>query len=329
MLEWPFVGARGVGMMEKIAIGPTGILGSRVALGCMGLGGGWNDTPVGPADINEARLLVETALELGIDFFDHADFYSFFKAEEAFGQVLKASPSLRDRIVLQSKCGIRLGGRQGVVTGHYDLSASHILRSVNDSLARLNTGSLDILLLHRPDPLMEPDEIAEAFRQLKEAGKVKAFGVSNMNAAQIRLLQASLDEPMVANQLQLSLMHDAFVDSGVTFNHASRPQAAWFTDGTLEECRSRKLRIQSWSPLAGGHWGEAATRALEAIAQERGVPVEAILVAWLLRHPAGIQPILGTTRPERLRACVRGLEVQLGREEWNQLWIAARGASLP
>ncbi len=315
--------------MEKIAIGPSGMQGSRLAVGCMGLGGGWNATPVGPADVAQARRLVEAALELGMDFFDHADFYSQFKAEEVFGKVLRETPSLRGRIVLQSKCGIRIGGLDGVSTGHYDLSASHILRSVDGSLARLATDHLDILLLHRPDPLMEPEEIAGAFRSLKEAGKVRAFGVSNMNAGQIRLLQASLDEPLVANQLQLSLAHDAFVDSGVTFNHASRERAVWFTDGTVEECRSRRIRIQSWAPLAGGNWSPGARSALEASGRRHAVLPEAIAVAWLLRHPAGIQPILGTTRPDRLEACVKGLEVRLDREEWTSLWIAARGGPLP
>ena len=315
--------------MERITIGTTGLSGSRLALGCMGLGGGWNATPVGPAELAEARALVETALDLGIDCFDHADFYSLYKAEEVFGQVLKESPSLRDRILLQSKCGIRLGGQRGVETGHYDLSAAHILRSVEESLVRLHTDHLDILLLHRPDPLMEPDEIAGAFRQLKQAGKVKAFGVSNMNAACIRFLQASLDEPLVVNQLQLSLIHDAFVDSTVTFNHTSRDRALWFADGTVEECRARNLRLQSWSPLAGGQCSASARAAVEASAHQHGVPVEAILVAWLLRHPAGLQPILGTTRPDRLRACARGLEVRLEREEWNRLWVAARGEPLP
>jgi predicted oxidoreductase len=314
--------------MDRIAIGPTGIVGSRLALGCMGLGGGWNHTPVGPADLGQARALVETALELGIDVFDHADFYSLFKAEAVFGQLLKESPSLRDRMLLQSKCGIRIGGEEGVVTGHYDLSAAHILRSVEASLARLHTDHLDILLLHRPDPLMEPEEIAGAFRKLSEAGKVKAFGVSNMNAASIRFLQAGLDQPLVANQLQLSLMHDAFVDSTVTFNGAS-DRAGWFADGTIEACGERRMRIQSWSPVAGGKLGETAARAVAASAREHGVPDEAILVAWLLRHPCGIQPVLGTTRPERLRACCRGLEVVLGREEWNRLWVAAREAPLP
>jgi len=315
--------------LEKIAIGSTGLSASRLGLGCMGLGGGWNNTPVGPADLAQARALVETALELGIDFFDHADFYSFYKAEEVFGKLLQETPSLRQDMVLQSKCGIRLGGHRGVVTGHYDLSAAHILRSVDESLARLHTDHLDVLLLHRPDPLMEPEEIAGAFRQLKQTGKVTGFGVSNMGAAQIRFLQASLDEPLVVNQLQLSLMHDAFVASAVTFNHATHEGAVAFNDGTLEECRCHKIRIQSWSPVAGGKLNPSAKVAVAASAHSHGVPDEAILVAWLLRHPAGIQPILGTTKPERLRACVRGMEVKFEREEWNRLWVAARGEPLP
>jgi predicted oxidoreductase len=317
------------GGMERIAMGMAGLSGSRLAVGCMGLGGGWNDAPVGPAEVDRARALVGTALELGIDVFDHADIYALGKAEEAFGRVLKESPSLRDRMVLQSKCGIRLPGRDGVVTGHYDLGAAHILRSVDGSLARLHTDRLDLLLLHRPDPLMEPDEVARAFRNLKEAGKVRAFGVSNLDAARIDRLQASLDEPLAVNQLQLSLVHDAFVDSAVTFNDAGRDRAGWFSDGTLEDCGNRKLRVQAWSPLAGGRWSPAAAAALEACGRERGVPVEAILVAWLLRHPAGIQPVLGTTRPDRLRACVRGLDVDLDRETWTRLWVAARGGPLP
>jgi predicted oxidoreductase len=216
-----------------------------------------------------------------------------------------------------------------VTTAHYDLGAEHILRSVEGSLGRLGTDRLDLLLLHRPDPLMEPGEIAGAFRRLKEAGKVGAFGVSNMNAARIRLLQAHLDQPLAVNQLQLSLAHAGFAEAGVTFNHPAHARALGFDDGTLEECQARGIRLQSWSPLAGGAWSPAAGEAIRASARRHGVPPEAIPVAWLLRHPAGIQPILGTTRPERLRACLRGLEVRLDREEWTRLWVAARGEGLP
>lgn len=315
--------------MEKIAMGPSGIRGSRLAVGCMGLGGGWNRAPLGPAELGQARALVEAALELGIDVFDHADIYTLGKAEAVFGQLLSETPSLRDRIVLQSKCGIRLPGEGGVATGHYDLSEAHILASVDASLARLRTGHLDLLLLHRPDPLMEPDEIAGAFRRLREAGKVRALGVSNMDAARIRFLQASLDQPLAVDQLELSLVRDAFVESVATFNDRSRDRAGWFGDGTVEECRARGIRLQAWSPLAGGRRDGAFGTAVAASAQAHDVPPEAILVAWLLRHPAGIQPVLGTTRPERLRACARGLEVRLEREEWTSLWVAARGGPLP
>ncbi len=220
---------------------------SRLVLGCMGFGGGWNANPLSEADIAQAHAAVEAALAAGITLFDHADIYTQGKAEQAFGELLRRSPSLRGRLLLQSKCGIRLE------KGHYDLSAAHIEHSVEGSLRRLNTDHLDLLLLHRPDPLMEPAEVAEAFARLQASGKVRYFGVSNFHAPQMVWLQQALPMPLVVNQLQMSLLHTDWLEGGATFNDpqqaASQP---WM--GTLEHCRAQRVQLQAWGPLDRGRW---------------------------------------------------------------------------
>lgn len=324
--------------MAGVTMGPGGLTGSRLILGCMGLGGGWNDNPVGDGETAQARSLLETALELGINTIDHADIYTFGKAEETFGRVLAERPGLRDQLVLQSKCGIRIGGRDGVGTSHYDLSAGWIRSSVEGILRRLRTDRLDLLLLHRPDPLMEPEEISTVLHELKSAGKVLHFGVSNMNVAALRLLQPAVPGGIQVNQLEASLLHRDFVEAGVTFNHGSRPQAPWFDEGTLEECRLNGIRLQAWSPLAGGvltadfsngQMPQAAHDVIRDLSQQWQVSREAVALAWLLRHPAGFQPVLGTTKPDRLRACAQALKLNFDRENWNRLLTAARGQTLP
>lgn len=209
--------------------------GGRVLYGCMGLGGSWDPLPYAPGDVDVAEAAVRAALDIGITVFDHADIYRHGKAEAVFGEVLARTPGLRERIVLQTKCGIRLpdGDRPGL----YDLRGASIVRRVEESLTRLRTDSVDVLLLHRPDPLADPDDVASALMSLHRQGLVHAFGVSNMGAPQIAALQARLDVPLVANQLEMSLHSRAWVEAGVLLNTPRGPRtgsrsARWSTAGS-------------------------------------------------------------------------------------------------
>jgi predicted oxidoreductase len=264
--------------------------------GCMALGGDWGDGPIAEADIAHAHAAVEAALGIGIKLFDHADIYRRGKAEAVFGELLKRDAGLRGKIRLQSKCGIRFGDDSN--PGRYDLSADYIEKSVDGILKRLSVHCIDILLLHRPDALMEPAEVARAFGRLKAAGKVQHLGVSNMHAGQMRWLQTALNEPIVANQLELSLAKLDAIDVGTTFND---PQATT----------------------------SAAAAAVHEIAETHGTTANAVLLAWLLRHPAGIQPVIGSGNAERIRACGDATKIQLSRDEWYRLYVAARGQALP
>ena len=326
--------------MERIKLRGTDLEVSRLCAGCMGLGGGWGrDTVLTAEHEAEARAFIDAALENGIDFFDHANIYAFGRTEEVFGRILHERPALRDRIVIQSKCGIRWKDDPAGSPQRFDFSAEHILRSVEASLARLRTDRLDILLLHRPDVLWEGEEIARAFDTLKRAGKVRYFGVSNHNRYQMEYLQSFLPDPLVANQLEMSLLHHGFAEVDVSFNQAA-PGYPDGWEGVKEYSRLNGVSLQAWSPLARGVLsGKSAadqaatvrdTAALVArMAKERGLPAEAIVVAWLLRHPARIVPVLGTTKPQRIKACARATEVELGREEWYALFAAARGKAMP
>ena len=309
---------------------------SRLVLGCMGLGGGWNTTPLTQQDEQQAFALIEAALDCGINLFDHADIYTFGKAEAVFGRYLQAFPAQRQQLLLQSKCGIKLGNAEQ--PGHYDLSKIAILAAVEQSLERLNTDYLDLLLLHRPDPLMEPDEIAAAFEQLQQQGKVRHFGVSNMGWPQLQLLQRSLTVPLVVNQLEMSLYRHHWLEESLL---TGMPEGAGchFGYGTVEYCQREQIQLQSWGSLAQGRYfsaradetaAEQATRQLVAkLAAEYQSTPEAIVLAWLLRHPARIQPVLGTSQPARLAAAVRAEQLDLSRLHWYQLYIAARGGALP
>ncbi|WP_446587770.1 aldo/keto reductase [Streptomyces sp. LARHCF249] len=314
----------------------AGASGDRVLYGCMGLGGSWEPGPYGPADIDAAEAAIGAALDSGITAFDHADIYRGGKAEAVFGEVLARTPGLRERITLQTKCGIRLAGKDG--PGLYDLRGPSITRRVEESLARLRTDVIDVLLLHRPDPLADADEIASALTSLHRQGLVRHFGVSNMGAAQIASLQARLDVPLVANQLEMSLHSRDWVEAGVLLN---TPESArnGFPFGTLEHCRDHGIRLQAWGALAQGRFtgrqqtaAERATAELLAeLARGKGTTPESVLLWWLSRHPAGIAPVIGTASPERIRACrdaaVR--EPDLTHEEWYELWVTARGVPLP
>ncbi len=302
---------------------------SRVALGCMRLG-----------DPATATTAVRAALDVGINLFDHADIYGGGRCEEAFSAVWAEVPGLRERIVVQSKCGIRFAGDpDDRAPGRYDFSYAHIVGSVEGSLRRLRTGYLDLLLLHRPDPLVEPEEVARAFDHLQRSGKVRYFGVSNHNAAQIELLRRYVRQPLVVDQLELNILHTHLIEAGVVTNQDQPPHVVR-SDGTLEYCRLHDITIQSWASLAKGVIsGETLTAREPRVVKVREIVLElarahnvsatAIVVAWLLRHPAHIQAIVGSTNPERIRAAAAADGIELSREEWYRLYIAGRGAPLP
>ena len=314
-----------------------GLTVSRIAYGCMQLSRAWDATPVTADERRHAQRLVETALANGITLFDHADIYARGKSEQVFGDVLRASPGLRGGMVLQSKCGIRFADDPPGAPGRYDFSHAHVVGSVEGSLTRLGVDHLDVLLLHRPDALAEPEEVARAFDDLHAAGKVRHFGVSNHTPGQIELLRRYVRQPLVANQVELSLLHHPLIDDGVVANTTGHVYAS--VAGTLDYCRLHDIRVQAWSPLAGGRLATTSefadpviretSRLLRHLAEEKGVTPEAIQLAWLLRHPAGIQPIVGTTDPVRLVACCAADGITLSREEWYALFTAARGDRVP
>ncbi len=323
--------------MKTIQLGNTPLEVSRIAYGCMGLGGSWaRATPLSEQTRREAVQAIRTALDEGINFFDHADIYRWGKAEEAFATIWSEVPDLREKIIVQSKCGIVMeGARPESTVGQFDFSYEHITRSVEGSLKRLQTDYLDVLLLHRPDPLVEPEEVARAFDDLQASGKVRYFGVSNHTAGQMRLLKKSLSQPIVANQLEVSLLHLHLFDEGVVFN-----QEAMHGEGTLEYCRQHHITIQAWAPFKKGavitgmdnppsQAAQAVAQLIAELAQEKGVSKEAIALAWLLRHPAKIQPIIGTTKPERIKAACEADHIELTRDEWYRLFIAGRGNQMP
>lgn len=310
---------------------------SQLVLGCMGFGGGWDVQPLADADVDKAQAATEAALAASITLFDHANIYTLGKAEESFGRLFQRQPSLRQSLLLQSKCGIRFADALG--PKRYDLSAQHIIDSVDESLRRLQTDYLDVLILHRPDPLMQPAEVAQAWQQIKAAGKARYLGVSNMHAALVAWLQRALDEQLVVNQLEMSLLKRDWLEAGTCFNDAQGAATlAW--NGTLEYAQQHGMQLQAWGALARGWYCGAAptdapaavhqTAALVAqLAQTHGVAAEAVVLAWLMQHPARIQPVIGTTDPQRIRACAQAAEVALTRGEWYRLYTAARGHALP
>ena len=323
--------------MKTCKLGLDGPATSRIAFGCMHLSRAWDAAPLTTAERRNTQALVETALAHGITLFDHADIYACGKSERLFGEVLRASPGLREGMVLQSKCGIRFLDEPPGAPQRYDFSHAHIVSSVDGILSRLGVDALDVLLLHRPDPLAEPEEVARAFDDLAAAGKVRHFGVSNHTAGQIQLLRRHVRQPLVANQVEISLLHHPLIEEGVVANQAGIAHAS--AAGSLDYCRLHDIRVQAWAPLAGGRLATGAAAAdpaarevaklLQEMAEARGVAPEAIQLAWLLRHPAGIQPVVGTTNPVRLAACCEADGIELDREEWYRLFTLARGARVP
>ena len=322
--------------MKTYHIPQTDLEVSRLAYGCMRIGGEWSDEPVAAAVKTAALTVVRTAYEQGINFFDHADIYTRGKSELVFAEVLKQIP--REQLIIQSKCGIRFPGQPHPTDPQrYDFSYGHIVHSVEGILRRLNTDYLDILLLHRPDPLVEPEEVARAFADLHKAGKVRHFGVSNHNVGQMALLQRFVDRPLVVNQLEINLLHAHLINDGILANQAAHTYAG--ATGILDYCRLQGILVQTWSPVAGGRLfnppADAPTNVQKTaqlvaeMAAAKQTSAEAIVLAWLLRHPAGMQPIIGTTKPERVRASCLADGISLSREEWYALFIAGRGEALP
>ncbi|WP_391557716.1 aldo/keto reductase family oxidoreductase [Robertmurraya sp.] len=326
-------------MDMKLPINESGLAASQLIYGCMGLGGGWNRDPIQSEHITQAHEIVEMALENGINMFDHADIYAFGKAETVFGQVLKEKPTLRENMIIQSKLGIRFPDEEKGVPARYDFSKTYILNSVDSILSRLNIDYLDVLLLHRPDVLMDAREVGEAFHQLKSSGKVRYFGVSNMSAGQIRLLQSHCNEKLVVNQLEMSLDKIGWLETGVHVNQVAARDNV-FPEGTLEYCQLENIQLQAWGSLAKGIYtgrdlenaGENVKNTallVQRFAEEKQVSREAIVLSWLMKHPAAIQPVIGTTNLARIQGCVEALKVTLSRDEWYNLYVSSRGVSLP
>ncbi|MFC4322871.1 aldo/keto reductase [Litchfieldia salsa] len=325
--------------MKQTSLQKRNISSSRLALGCMGFGGGWNKDPITRDHVVQAEKAIDTALSIGITMFDHADIYTMGKAEEVFGEILKEKPSLREDIILQSKCGIRFP--EGNVPVRYDFSRDYILSSVDGILKRLNTEYIDILLLHRPDPLMEPEQVSEAFNTLKQSGKVKHFGVSNMNSSQMKYLQSYLSDPLVVNQLEMNLSHLDWLDHGVHVNQQAG-STGYFSDGILEYCQMEDVQLQAWGPLARGKFtgrsvineNDSVAKTVELVkkmAKEKGTSTEAIVLGWLMKHPAKIQPVIGTTNPTRIQASQDAIHQSetMTRDEWYSLYVSSRGVKLP
>lgn len=305
--------------MRTIKLGATSLEVPVVAVGCMRI------NSLNPA---EAERFVQTALEEGANFFDHADIYGAGACEEIFAEAIHMNASIRENIILQSKCGIRQGS--------FDFSKEHILNSVDSILQRLKTEYLDVLLLHRPDALVEPEEVAEAFDQLHRSGKVRHFGVSNQNPMQIQLLQKYVKQPLVANQLQLSITNANMISAGINVNMENHSSVN--RDGSvLDFCRLNDITIQPWSPFQYGFFEGVflgsdkfpeLNQAIDRIAAKYEVSNTTIAVAWLLRHPAQMQPIIGTMNIERLKDCIKAGDIRLTREEWYEIYRAA-GNILP
>jgi predicted oxidoreductase len=275
------------------------------------------------------RELVGTARDAGIDFFDHADIYGdeLHGCERRFAEAMQLTPSEREQVTIQSKAGIVKDGP------YFDFSYEHLVEAVDGSLRALQTDYLDILLLHRPDALVEPDEVARAFDELEASGKVRAFGVSNHTPAQIDLLKKSVAQPLVANQLQLSITHAPIVAQGLAMNMAGLEQAVVLDGGgILDYCRIHDITVQAWSPFQAGFFTGTflgspdypeLNEVIDRIAASYGVPPIAIATAWITRHPAQMQVVLGTTTPERVAGAAQGSDIPLTRQEWYDLLRAA------
>lgn len=305
--------------MKQQSLGTSNLNVSNISLGCM---------RINHLSVSDAQQVIQHAKEAGINFFDHADMYGGGDSERIFAEALQLESIQREDIYLQSKTGIR--------DGYFDFSKEHILDSVDGSLQRLQTDYLDVLLLHRPDSLMEPEEVAEAFSTLKQSGKVRHFGVSNQHPGQIELLKKYVDQELIVNQLQFGLKHTEMIDRGFQVN--MNWDGSFDREGdVLEYSRLHDMTIQAWSPFQFGHFEGVfvnhpdfpeLNKKLEEIAEEKHVTKSAIAIAWILRHPAYIQAIIGSMNPTRITEIAKASHVQLSRVEWYELYQAA-GNQLP
>ena len=305
--------------MYNIKFGKSDLLVPTIAVGCM---------RISKMSDSEISAFINTALENGANFFDHADIYGGGgKSEEIFGKAVAGID--REKLIIQTKCGIVPGKM-------FDFSYEHIIESVDKSLKRLGTDYIDVLLLHRPDALVEPEEVAKAFDELKTSGKVRNFGVSNQNPYQMMLLQKYLDMPICANQLQLSIMHSPMIQSGINVNMYN-DSAINRDGGVLDFCRLNDITIQPWSPMQYGFFEGCfvdnekfpeLNSVLEKLANKYGVSKTTISIAWLLRHPAKMQPVTGTTNITRLTDSLKAADITLTREEWYEIYKSA-GNILP
>ena len=311
--------------MKTIPVGPAGLTAPNVVLGVMRIAEKSDD---------EIRALISAARNAGIDFFDHADVYGtrMHECEERFAQALSLSPAERAEVTIQTKAGIV---REGP---YFDFSYERIVSSVEGSLRALQTEYIDILLLHRPDALVEPEEVARAFDELEAAGKVRSFGVSNHTPRQIDLLKTAVTQPIVANQVQLSITHAPIVAQGVAANMHGLDQSATLDGGgILDYCRINHITVQAWSPFQAGFFNGVfldnpqypqLNAAVDRLAAHYGVTSIAIATAWITRHPAQMQVVLGTTTPQRVTDAAAGSDIPLTRAEWYELFRAA-GYTVP
>lgn len=295
---------------------------SAVILGCMRM----------PAlNVNEAEKMIQTAVELGVNFFDNATCYSDGEAEQRFGDAFAQSDIAREDVIIQSKCGLCFDRQE------FDWTKENILSSVDDSLRRMRTEYLDVLLLHRPDLIFEPEQVAEAFDILEKNGKVRYFGVSNVPTLQMELLRKYVSQPLVFNQLQFSLEQSQLIDQALYLNNKTTEMSIDRDNGTVDYCRLHDITIQAWSPLQYGFFKGCfvddpgfpeLNRVLGEIGEKYGVPKTAVAIAWILRHPAKMQAIAGTMNPNHLRDICEASKVDLTHHEWYQLYLAA-GKYLP
>lgn len=305
--------------MKQMKLGTSDLLVSNIALGCMRMA---------KLTTEEAKETITAALNNGIQFFDHADIYGQGASEKIFAAAAKQLGIQREKIVLQSKCGIR--------QGRFDFSKEHILASVDGILERLETSYLDVLLLHRPDTLFEPQEVAETFDLLYQSGKVKHFGVSNQNPGQIALLKKYCKQDLIANQLQFSIMHTGMIDAGINVN-MKNTHAVDYDGGILEYSRLHNMTIQAWSPFQYGFFEGVfldherfpeLNAVIDNIAEKYQVKNTAIAVSWILTHPTAMQVIIGTMNPTRIADIEAASQLRLSREEWYEIYRAA-GNKLP
>lgn len=314
--------------METIPLGVSSLVSSRLAYGCWRVAGTWDPAEVTDESRAAGRKAIITAFESGYTLFDNADIYCRGEAEKLLGETLKEVTGMREKVVIVTKGGIRPGGDPVPnAPGRYDFSASYVISACEASLRRLGVDTIDIYLLHRPDYLANPEEVASAFSQLRASGKVRYFGVSNFRPTLVTALQAACPMPLIVHQVEISL---AKLDA--------------FTDGTLDQCLIEGVTPMAWSPLAAGLLADGASRLLpsqknyqlaallktvDEIARERGATRIEIALAWLISHPSKIQPVIGTVRPDRIREAAKAPELKLSREEWYRLLIAARGEPMP